>query len=153
MSWLSSKRLAQKVRRNATTATLNAFHGVCSIDKLPTFISKRPFLLIVNTHTHNLPGEHWIAIFIDENKHGELFDSLKLPISNILIRWLNTFTVKWKANVRSFQHLLTATCGAFTLYFILNRLHVKDFETLTTVFSTSPHANERFVDVFYRALK
>ena len=153
MSWLSNKTLTEKVKNNATTATLKAFHGVCAIDTLPDFIPKRPFLLIINTHTHNLPGEHWIAIFIDENKHGELFDSLKLPISNILIRWLNAFTVKWKANERSFQHLLTASCGAFTLYFILNRLHVRDFETLTSIFCASPHVNERFVNMFYHALK
>ena len=153
MSWLTDKSLSTKVKKNARAKTLEAFNGIYSIDTLPSFISRRPFLMIVNTHTHNLPGEHWIAIHIDENKNGELFDSLAIPVSNTLIRWLNTFTNKWKTNSRSFQHPTSSTCGAFVLYFILNRLHVKDFETITAVFTSSPFLNERFVTNFYRALK
>ena len=153
MSWLTDKSLSTKVKKNARAKTLEAFNGIYSIDTLPSFISRRPFLMIVNTHTHNLPGEHWIAIHIDENKNGELFDSLAIPVSNTLIRWLNTFANKWKTNSRSFQHPTSSTCGAFVLYFILNRLHVKDFETITAVFTSSPFLNERFVTNFYRALK
>ena len=153
MSWLTVKSLSTKVRKNARRKTLEAFSGIYSIDTLPTFISCRPFLMIVNTHTHNLPGEHWIAIHIDENKNGELFDSLAIPVNNTLIRWLNTFTNKWKTNSRSFQHPTSSTCGAFVLYFILNRLHVKDFESITAVFTSSFPVNERFVTNFYRALK
>ena len=153
MSWLSSKNLVDKVRKNADRETLLAFYGVCAIDKLPEFIPTRPFLMIVNTHTQNLPGEHWIAIFVDTNRNGELFDSLALPVSNILIRWLNRFTIKWKKNGRTFQHVLSSTCGAFALYFTLNRLHVTNFETLTALFNKSPHVNETLVNVFYRSLK
>lgn len=153
MSWLSSKTLVDTVRKNADKETLIAFYGVCSIDKLPEFIHTRPFLMIVNTHTHNLPGEHWIAILIDANRNGELFDSLALPVNNILIRWLNRFTSKWKKNERALQHALSSSCGAFALFFILNRLHVKDFETLTNSFDVSPQKNESFIRQFYRTLK
>ena len=153
MSWLSNKRLKSKIGKNAGSKTLNAFHGVYSIDNLPDFIPCRPYLIIVNTHTHNLPGEHWLCIHIDEDKNGELFDSLALPVSDFLIRWLNRFTWKWRRNVRSFQHSLSPTCGSFVLYFILNRLHVKDFESITAVFSRSLSVNERFVANFYLALK
>lgn len=153
MSWLSNRTLANKVRKNATTKTQNAFHGIYSIDNLPSSIPNRPFLAIVNTHTHNLPGEHWLAIYIDENKNGELFDPLALPVSNHLIRWLNGFTVKWKTNNRSFQHPLSTLCGSFVLYFILNRLHVSDFERITALFTSSAFANEQFARKFYSALK
>ena len=153
MSWLSSKDLIDKVRKNANRETLLAFYGVCAIDDLPEFIHARPFLLIVNTHTQNLPGEHWIAIFIDSDRNGELFDSLALPVSNILIRWLNRFTNKWKKNGRTFQQLLSATCGAFALYFILNRLHATNFDALTASFGESLQANESFVKQFFRSLK
>lgn len=153
MSWLSGKDLVDKVRKNADKETLLAFYGTCAIDDLPEYIHSRPFFLLVNTHTKNLPGEHWIAILIDENRYGELFDSLALPVSNILIRWLNRFTKKWKKNGRSFQPLLSATCGAFALYFILNRLRVNSFETLTASFSDSPEANENCVKQFYRCLE
>ena len=153
MSWLSNETLLSKVRKNADRETLLAFYGICSIDNLPEFVHARPFLMIVNTHTHNLPGEHWIAVLIDENRKGEIFDSLAQPVSNILIRWLNRFTSKWKKNSRTFQHPLSTSCGAFALYFILNRLHVKDFETLTAWFNVSLAVNEKLVKQFYRSLK
>lgn len=153
MSWLSSKDIVNKVKKNADRKTLTAFYGVCAMDDLPEFIHTRPFLMIVNTHTQNLPGEHWIAILVDANRNGEVFDSLAQPVSNILIRWLNRFTNKWKKNERTFQHLLSSTCGAFALYFTLNRLQVKDFETLTSLFNESPHVNESFVNLFYNFLK
>ena len=153
MSWLSNKTLIRKVKKNACAETLDAFNGIYSIDALPDFVPHRPFLIIVNTHTHNLPGEHWICILIDKDKNAELFDSLALPVSNILIRWLNLFSIKWKKNSQSFQHPLSSTCGAFVLFFVINRLHVKDFESLTDVFTSSPLLNEKTVENFYRALK
>ena len=153
MSWLSNKTLLKKIKKNACEETLKAFNGIYSIDNLPDSIPRRPFLIIINTHTHNLPGEHWICVFIDQDRNGELFDSLALPVSNILIRWLNVFTTKWKRNSLSFQHLLSAQCGAFVLCFILNRLHVKNFESLTAMFTSSPLMNDTIVENFYRALK
>lgn len=153
MSWLTSKTIVDKVRKNADKETLIAFYGVCAIDNLPDYIHTRPFLMIINTHTHNLPGEHWLAILIDADRNGELFDSLSLPVSNVLIQWLNRFTIRWKKNERAIQHVLSSSCGAFVLYFILNRLHVKNFETLMDSFSTTMYDNEIFVKKFYRSLK
>lgn len=153
MSWLSGETLVKKVRANADIETRDAFYGVYPIDQLPAFIPRRPFLIIINTQTHNLPGEHWKAILIDVDRNGELFDSLALPVSNVLIQWLNRFTIKWKTNKRSFQHVLSATCGAFVLYFILNRLRVKNFDSITAAFTSYPVPNESFVTNFYRSLK
>jgi len=153
MSWLSGKQLVDKVRKNADRDTISGFYGVCSIDNLPEFIHTRPFFMIVNTHTKNLPGEHWIAIIIDTKRNGELFDSLALPVSNILIGWLNRFTKKWKTNKLTVQHVLSSTCGVYSVYFILNRLHVKDFETFIALFDKNPHVNESLVLLFYRSLK
>lgn len=153
MSWLSSIQLVDKIRKNGDKDILSAFYGVCSIDHLPEFIHTRPFLMIVNTHTKNLPGEHWIAVMIDTKRNGEVFDSLALPVSNILIRWLNRFTIKWTTNKLAFQYVLSSTCGIYSLYFILNRLRVKNFNTFTALFDKNSHVNESLVKVFYRSLK
>ena len=153
MHWLSNKVLARKIRDNATQETLNAFHGIYSIDELPNHIPFRPFLIIVNTHTKNLPGEHWIAIFIDKNRHGEIFDSLALPVCHLLIQWMNMFTLKWNTNKRTLQHPLSSTCGAFTLYFILNRLHVANLDSVTATFDSNLAVNERILEIFYVSLK
>ena len=153
MSWLSDKTMIEKIEKNADVRTLKAFQGVCAIDELPSFINSYPFLLIVNTHTHNLPGEHWIVLLIDEGKCGEVFDSLALPISNFIIRWMNRFTRKWKTNGTAFQHPTSGTCGAFSLFYVLKRLSFPNYTTFKTLFTLKPHENECKVLRYFHSLK
>ncbi len=153
MSWLSGSTIIQKIKKNADAKTLDAFKGIHPIDKLPAFISSYPFIIIVNTHTHNLNGEHWIAIFIDKNKNGELFDSLALPVSNHIIRWMNKFTRKWLTNGTAYQYSMSTSCGAFVLFYVLKRLFFKDFLSLKKEFALQPYANERIVLNYFRNLK
>ena len=153
MSWLTTETIITKIERNANDKTKQAFHGVCPIDKLPRFIPHYPFFVVVNTHTHNLKGEHWIVILIDKDKRGELFDSLALPVSNFINRWMNTFSRKWKTNTIAYQHPKSATCGAFVIFYVLKRLSYKDFPTFKTVFTSKLYKNEITVLSFYNKLK
>ena len=50
------------------------FAGVFPLDRLPKSL-RAPANFIVNTHTHNLPGEHWIAVSYQK---GELCMRLTL---------------------------------------------------------------------------
>ena len=153
MSWLSNRSLINKVKKNADNDTKKAFLGVYPIDKLPNAIPHFPVFLIVNTHAHNLGGEHWKAVFINKNRYGEVFDSLAQPASDILTRWMNRWSRKWKTNSKTFQHDSSSTCGAFTLYYVLTRLCFPSLETFTRSFSRALHVNERNIRAFYRRLK
>lgn len=153
MSWLSNRQLIQKVRKNADDDTKKSFLGVYPIDRLPKFLPHLPVFLIVNTQTHNLNGEHWKAIFIDKNRYGEVFDSLAQPTSNILNRWMNRFTRKWTTNSKTFQHVSSSTCGAYSLYYVLTRLAFPSLAAFTRSFSRALHVNERNVRAFYHSLK
>ena len=153
MSWLSNHDIIEKLRHNADDKTWKAFGGVYSIDTLPQSISIYPVFIIVNTHTHNLPGEHWKAIFIKEDRTGEVFDSLALTLNNFTLNWLNKFTRKWKTNLLPYQHPLSATCGAFVIYFILKRLNHDSLESLNKTLSSNPLRNERMIRSFYANLK
>src|SRR6218665_2938795 len=53
------------------------FICVFACDRLPTRINADhgPALMICNTDTHDMPGEHWIAIYIEHSSYGEYFDS------------------------------------------------------------------------------
>ena len=112
-----------------------------------------PIFLVVNTQAHNLPGQHWIAIFIDKNKRGEVFDSLALPTSNLLTRWMNRFTRSWRTNVLSYQHPLSGTCGGYVIYYILQRLKVSRLEDITRTLSRKLHENDKRIVSFYDGLK
>ena len=47
--------------------------GTFSRDLLPNDLPlMRKAGLIVNTDTHDLPGEHWIAIYLDKNGRGNI---------------------------------------------------------------------------------
>lgn len=151
MSWLSASDLKRKIARNASPSTLYAFHGVFPLDKLPFAVPRYPYFMIVNTQSHNLPGEHWIVIYIDHNRLGEIFDSLALPIAQPLIRWMNQFTRSFTKSHLTYQHPLSSKCGAFALYFILHRLH--DAHCMRKYFSSKLAMNELYVTLYYKSLK
>ena len=151
MSWLTGKQLETKILKNADPETRKAYGGVFSIDQLPFAIPQYPYFMIINTQSHNLPGEHWKTVFIDREKRAEVFDSLALPLSNILIRWLNRFTRSFSVNRLFYQHPLSPSCGAFSLYFVLNRLH--NPKCVTDMFDTALHDNVTRVMKYYETLK
>ena len=153
MSWLSDEQLCKKVEKNANTKTCEAFYGVCPLDELPSFVSHYPIFIIVNTQSHNLAGEHWKCIFIDKHRNGELFDSLAEPPNVVLIQWMNRFTRKWKRNRKVYQRKDSTTCGAFVLYYILNRLDFSSLNSFSQCFTPSMNRNECLVRQFYSKLK
>ena len=153
MSWLSADTIKEKVCKNADEATWKAFDNVYSLDTLPSVIKHYPIFIVLNTHPQNLHGKHWKVIYIGENRRGELFDSLGMPPNIPTQQWLRKHTRQYKRSERVLQHPLSSTCGAFVLYFILKRLHVQRFESITQKFSHNQYSNEKFVREFYNALK
>lgn len=88
--------------------------------------------IIFNTDPHDKPGQHWLAVFIDnKEKKVDYFDSLgKLPNKNIasFLKHFNTyqFTFNKKAHQKG-----GSNCGPYSCYFIIERLKGKSFETIT----------------------
>lgn len=153
MNWLTGYELEKLIAKYANHRTQKAFLGIFSIDTLPQQIPHLPILLIVNTHTKNLSGEHWKAIYISEERHGEVFDSLALPVSARLLQWMNRFTRRWQQSRLILQNPLSASCGAFVLYFVLTRLLYKDGKKYFSIFSKKLHENDRLMKEFIKKLK
>ena len=153
MSWLAGHELEKLIQKNADAKTRKAFLGVYAMDDLPHRIPHLPALLIINTHTSNLLGEHWKAIYISKDRHGEIFDSLALPTSTRLMQWMNSFTRKWTRSPLTVQNPHSATCGAFVLYFILTRLHVPTFMSCLQLFSRDLYNNDKLMMNFVSKLR
>ena len=151
MSWLSENEIIRLIKRNADEATLVAFQGVYSMDALPYAVKAYPFFMIVNTQSHNLPGEHWISVFIGSDRRGEVFDSLALPLSNIMAKWMNRFCRTYGKNSLVYQHPLSARCGVYAVYFVLNRL--SNPNCMVWKFTKVLAINEERVMEYYRRLK
>ena len=150
MSWLAGEDLVRKIKQHGDSATRAAFGGVFAMDTLPFAVPHYPYMMIVNTQAHNLPGEHWITVFIDKDRRGEVFDSLGLPLTNTMIRWLNRFTRTFTVNRLAYQHPLTATCGAFALFYVLHRL--THSHVVSLMLTDSPTKNVQRVLAFYESL-
>lgn len=59
----------------------DAFCGVWASDQLPLLTSsfKTPAYLVVNTHPAHEPGEHWLALTLEEDGTATFFDSFGFP--------------------------------------------------------------------------
>ncbi|MEL7308490.1 MAG: hypothetical protein AAGK05_11895 [Pseudomonadota bacterium] len=153
MSWLTTPELQNLIKKYGDDQTIAAFIGIYSMDTLPQQILQLPVLLIVNTHASNLPGEHWKAIYISSKKIGEVFDSLAMPISVHLQKWMNAFTRKWSISKLTIQNPLSSTCGAFTLYFVLSRLRKKSMKDCVSIFTKNLFHNDMLMRTFVNELK
>ena len=153
MSWLTGIELESLIRTYADEDTEAAFLGIFALDTLPKSIQQLPVLLVVNTQTSNLPGQHWVAVYISSEKRGEVFDSLATPVSIKLMQWMNIFTLKWKQSKRLIQSPLSAYCGAFVAYFVLTRLKAKSMESCLLIFTKDLQFNDKLIHNFVKTLQ
>ena len=53
-------------------------YAVVAKDRLPDVVSTYPSAFVCNAHYSDQPGEHWVAIYVDER--GDCFDPYHIPI-------------------------------------------------------------------------
>ena len=151
MSWLTDRQLERAIFRHGDTRVNMAFRGIFPLDQLPE--GRGPLFLIFNTDVHNLPGQHWKAIYIDEFQRGEVFDPLATPMSDRCIQYMNRHTVKWCWNRTMVQHPLSAQCGVYVLYYVTQRLYYDSLYEFCQTFSNDLADNEIVMSYFYRSLQ
>ena len=87
-----------------------------------------PHALIINTDSKNLPGKHWVAIYITENGQGEVMDTH---------RWIN--------NKYLIQPPKSDSCGQFCADYLIRRSLADSMDSVLAIFTTNLHANEKSV--------
>ena len=85
------------------------FIGVFPLNAFPKVL-KIPSYFIINTHTINLPGEHWLAVAYQQRGEIHAFDSFGQFYPFSLVRHLKRYG-RLKMNKKMIQHPLTNTCG------------------------------------------
>ena len=153
MSWLTNHEIVRIVQCMGNQATRDAFLGVFALNKLPQRLEQRPAFLIVNTQTDDLPGRHWLCLMVFDDGYGEVFNSAGLPPPSDIARWMNGMTLEWMYNQETYQAPGTATCGAYCVYVILNRLQFSSLAQTLQPFTTSPNVNERLIMYYYGIIK
>lgn len=91
------------------------------------------FAIIFNNDTHNLPGSHWIAVYIDNLKKTiEYFDSLAKNPNKYIKGFLNKFK-EYKLIINKVKHQYKGSqCGTYACHFIIQKLQGKTFAEINS---------------------
>lgn len=125
------------------------FLGVYPCDLLPD-ITRTPAAVIINTDPSNKPGEHWVAVYFNENNEAEYFDSFGLPpLKKEILSFLNKFSVRWYYNPHNLQPFYSSTCGLYCIMFLRLRCRGYNFCTIIHLLTKNRHVN----DIIVRSIK
>ena len=94
------------------------FKGVCSYDTLPERVTSYPASYICNTDIVTRPGEHWVALFFENNEICEYFDSYGLPPYGKILAFAKRNGANVVYNRRWLQSPLSHTCGLYCVYYL-----------------------------------
>lgn len=118
--------------------------GTFAADTLPRHVHALPALLIVNNQKNTQEGEHWLAIAIDNKRHGIFFDTYgRAPFVRSHRNFLNRNCTRWTYNTKCLQSIGTDVCGQYCITFLMHQAHgvrLKDF--LKTYFTDDTLAND-----------
>ena len=110
--------LADKINQIANDLIGESFGGTYSFDRLPQHINQNT-AIIINTHSCNLPGEHWIAVY-RTGKLYKIFDPLGFYYpSKIISHFRERGTVK--CSRIHYQPVNTRICGELCLMWIADQ--------------------------------
>ena len=143
----SSTELSRFMRIIAPLKAKACFRGVFSIDTLPYSFSL-PATFIINNQTSNLPGEHWVCVYIDHLQRGEYADSFAMPPPLKVSQWLTKVCNSWTWNKLCVQHMLSTACGAHVIFFAVKR---PTCDSMNCVYALLPGRlidNDKYVTLF-----
>ena len=99
---------------------------VCAFNELPKYVEtcNRPALFIVNSDPSNLPGSHWIVMYIDV-KNAYFFDPLGHHPNKYdrsfkeFLAHNSTSPFSYNFNSNQLQHSESHSCGYYCTYFAM----------------------------------
>lgn len=130
----STHELLRIISRDKTLS--NIFIDVFPVNELPTlhYASNKPLCLIVNTDASNLNGKHWIALYIDKDNVGEVFDSFGQRPPSYVQRWMNLNTRFWYYTSLPVQSMYSSFCGLFCIYYLYHKARGKSLANILSDF-------------------
>ena len=130
---------------------LCTFLGVFPRNLVPSTpaITKLPACYVANSDDEHQPGQHWLAIFIDNEKNLEFFDSYAQPPAVYGLHKIGVCT----SNKTLLQSLDSTVCGHYCIYYLYNRSLGHSLHAIVSIFSpTSLACNDSRVRMFVRNL-
>jgi hypothetical protein len=130
--------------------TKKYFIGVLARDKLPKKVNW-PSALILNTDNSNQPGEHWLAIYYDENGVCEFFDSFGFhPEFYSLTNYIKSTSKEFIYNNKTLQGLFSKYCGHYCILFLLIRCRNYSMNYFLNFFGNNTEKNDNLIKCFIK---
>ena len=95
------------------------FVGVFPLNKMPSVLPRVGANFIVNTDTHNLPGEHWLAVSYKNGGFIHAFDPFGFFYPLLFKQSLHRYGKPIKYNTTRFQDVSEKTCGQYCISWLI----------------------------------
>jgi hypothetical protein len=107
--------------------------GCKAADQWPSSIPHNQACAFVsNSHCQERPGEHWLAIYINDKRKPFYFDSYGMDLPH-KANWIEFFNTHCRGTLEMFNKTIqkdgTNWCGYFCIYYLLYKAanpHIKD---------------------------
>ena len=130
-----------------------SFCGVLPIDKLPIKRVRRPCSFIINTHNSQLPGEHWMAVYLPRIGDIEYFDSYGLhPMNQEILDFIKVNNSKFIYNSKIIQSSDSQNCGKFCLFYLYFRNRGLTMKQYLKFFTKNKIQNDYFINLLYKKI-
>ena len=97
---------------------LMCHYEVVAKDTLPEVVSTYPSAFVCNTHDSDQPGEHWVAMYVDEI--GDYFDPYgQKPQHAEFTNFMNEHCSQWSSNDHILQSPISTVCGQYCVAFLM----------------------------------
>ncbi len=115
-------------------------------------------MAIINTDPSDLPGEHWVAVYLTREGSGCFFDSFgnapdsdRFPtsIKNFLIS--NTPVVLY--STKRVQDFTSDVCGQHCVFFLYHLANGRDYSHVMKLYSDDYIKNDKMVSLFVKRLR
>ena len=91
-------------------------YEVVAKDTLPEVVSTYPSAFVCNTHDSDQPGEHWVAMYVDEI--GDYFDPYgQKPQHAEFTNFMNEHCPQWSSNDHILQSPFVVNTASLSLCF------------------------------------
>ena len=110
-------------------------------DTLPEVVSMYPFAFVCNTHDSDQPGEHWVAMYVDEI--GDYFDPYgQMPQHAEFTNFMNEHCLQWSPNDHILQSPISTVCGQYCVAFLMFRCRNISMHAFSLLFTSNLIAND-----------
>lgn len=130
----------------------NRIIGVFSADQLPHMQLGSETGLITNTDPTHLPGRHWVAFYLNQQKELECFDSFgnsPAVYSTFLAQFIKGYS-KIDINPTCLQSRNTNVCGQYCLLYLMCRCRGLSTQHFYNFFNDRTNTNDAFVYDFIK---